>query len=625
MGKNLIIEGLYCTIKSRTIVAIGYCVTLLTWSSPILVLTYLFSGEVIKCEAKKFGEEEAAIHLILIGHAGAGKTSTSRHLEEKLFDENEPATIVMNSKIIPIEDKPDCKVSLNIWDTGGHPVFQDLLPCFARLMCVYSIVFRLTDIDTFDDYPEIRPYNKDQSKKVSPFTNREIMYRNLAYIHVYTSGMQSYYKNEPILPSATNFPGAIVIGTFKDKLSSVSKDSISKLNDDIRKLAHSNEWPIYPVSPGSSTYIYKIDNTNSGTLYEDQDIRRLKKTLSSCASRFKTDNKWKSFEIALQNKCRSDSICVMPLWEAIQVGKECKVESPLAALKYFHDLGIFMWYHLSKRESLHGFVVIKPKVLLNIFSEIFCLDSQSIPLEHESLFARGVVTSSYFNQLLKNNTSNITNQWFVDFLEEHHLISKVCFDDHGICYFIPSLLCIKSDYREKAEGIKSAISPLYIVPQSGYIATGLFTRLLTALSKVYKIPSTDKFEFCRNQYIFEVYSNNISKNVDVILSEYSKFIRVDCVHSSDVHIDEDTYFFIASTLEVQLQRIVPLWINKKGFNLSFSCKNIACLKNEIHFFSNNNILFESTDKMLCSNNNYSSLDSFQEKWCRNKLIQVNGK
>ena len=562
---------------------------------------------------RTFGVDEDEIHLVLIGHAGVGKTSFRRHLKDELFDKNEPPTIMMESKCIVIKDESKFKadkVSVNCWDTGGHPIFQDLLPCFARLMCLYGIVFRLTDIYTFDDYPKIRPYNKDLNKMISPFTNREIMYRNLAFIHVYTSGMQN--------ASVANFPGAVIIGTFKDKLSLGSKDLINKLNDDIGRKACNNEWPIYPVSPGSSTYIYKIDNTNSGMLNEDQDIRFLKMTLSKCAHCLKSDSEWKNFKITLQRKCIIDAVCVMPLKEAIQVGVELNVKSPRAALKYYHELGIFMWYHLSVRESLHGFVVIRPKILFNIFSKVFCLDLESIPLEHVSLFMRGIITGSYFNQLLENNASNINNQWFVNFLEEHHLTSKV----HGNCYFIPSLLCIKSDYKEKAAKIVSDISPLYIVPHSGYIATGLFTRLLTALSGVWKIPLTDeinKVEFCRNQYIFEVYSNKVS----VMLSEFSKFIRVDCVPNSNIDIDEDVYFQIASTLEVQLQRIVPLWMKKKGFNMTFDCKNNC--STEIHFFSNDNILFESTDQMICSSKNSSFLNSSQKKWCRNKRLQVNGK
>ena len=572
---------------------------------------------------RAFEVDEAEVHLVLIGHAGVGKTSFRRHLKDELFDKNEPPTIMMESKCMVIKDESKFKadkVSLNCWDTGGHPIFQDLLPCFARLMCLYGIVFRLTDIYTFDDYPEIRPYDKDLNENISPFTNREIMYRNLAFIHVYTSGMQNA-SNPPV----TNFPGAVVIGTFKDKFSLASKDLINKLNDDIGRKAYNNEWPIYPVSPGSSTYIYKIDNTSSGMLNKDQDIHFLKKTLSECAHCLKSDSEWKSFKITLQRKCITDAVCVMPLKEAIQVGVELNVKSPWAALKYYHELGIFMWYHLSKRESLHGFVVIRPKLLFDIFSKVFCLDSESIPSEHVSLFMRGIVTSSYFNQLLKNNASNLNNQWFVDFLEEHHLTSKVHFDNHGICYFIPSLLCIRSDYKERATKIVSDISPLYIVPQSGYIATGLFTRLLTALSAVWNIPLTDEVNevgFCRNQYIFEVYSNKV-RNVNVILSEFSKFIRIDCVPNSNIYLDEDIYFQIASTLEVQLQRIVPLWMKKKGFNMTFDCKNDCSA--EIHFFSNDNILFESTDKMLCSSENSSFLDSSQKKWCRNKLLQANCK
>ena len=574
-------------------------------------------------KTRTFGVDEDEIHLVLIGHAGVGKTSFRRHLKDELFDKNEPPTIMLESKCMVIEDESKFKankISINCWDTGGHPIFQDLLPCFARLMCLYGIVFRLIDINDFDAHPKIRPYNKDPNIYISPFTNREIMYRNLAFIHVYTSEMQN-----PSNPSATNFPGAVLIGTFKDELSLVSQDLINELNDDIERKACNNEWPIYPVSQGSSTYIHKIDNTISGMLNEDQDICFLKKTLSKCAHCLKSDSEWKSFKIALQRKCTIDAVCVMPLTEAIQIGVKLNVKSPQAALKYYHELGIFMWYHLSKREGLHGFVVIKPKIFFNIFSKVFCLDSESIPSELESLFMRGIVTGIYFNKLLKNNASNINNQWFVDFLEEHYLTSKVYFDDHGICYFIPSLLCIKSDYKEKTTKIVSDISPLYIVPQSGYIATGTFTRLLTALSAVWKIPLTDEVNevgFCRNQYIFEVYSNKV-RNVNVILSEFSKFIRIDCVPNSNIDIDEDVYFQIALTLEVQLQRIVPLWMKKKGFNMTFDCKNNC--STEIHFFSNDNILFESTDKMLCSSENSSFLHSSQKKWCRNRHLQDNGK
>ena len=580
--------------------------------------------------SEKFEEENAEIHLILIGHSGVGKTSVRKHLKNELLDADEPPTKMMESKCMVIKDKSDSKANnffLNCWDTGGHPIFQDLLPCFARLMCLYGIVFRLIDINAFDEHPEIRPYDKSQKAETSPFTNREIMYRNLAYIHVYSSGMQDE------LNTSKSFPAAIIIGTFRDQVP--SDRLIKELNNDIQKSAYacSNRWPICPVSPSDSNsiYIHEIDNTNSG-LTEDQGIHYLRENLYRCAKccEVKSGLNWKRFKSELQRMCSFDpcyiNVGVIPLKTVLEVGKECKVRSPQAALKYFHDLGIFMWYYLSKRESLHGFVVIEPKLLLEVFSKIFCLNNEYIPPEEKHLLEKGIITSIFLKKLLLNKASDLDNQWFVDFLEEHHLSSKVYFVEYDFCYFIPSLLHIHPDYKEKIANIVTAnISPLYIVPQCGYIATGLFTRLLTALSAVtygntvWSIPLTNNrtgIKVCRNQFIFEV------KTVLVILSEFSKYIRIDCMSSSSEEIVEEIDLSnIVSTLEVQLQRIAPLGMD--NFNLTFECENMTCSA-ETHFFINKDILLKSGNGVECSNGRKSFLNSSNTKWCRNKHLQDDG-
>ena len=141
------------------------------------------------------------IHLILIGHTGVGKTSLRKHLKDEPIDMNETPTIVMEPEFLYRESvelsaaspfkcikdvlsSSNSKVFLTMWDTGGQPIFQDLLPCFARLKCMYGIVFRLPDLQEFDSRPEIRPCDEHHESVTSPFTNKDILYRNLAY---YTS------------------------------------------------------------------------------------------------------------------------------------------------------------------------------------------------------------------------------------------------------------------------------------------------------------------------------------------------------------------------------------------------------------------------------------------------------
>ena len=530
------------------------------------------------------------------------------------------------------------KVFLNIWDTGGHPIFQDLLPCFARLMCIFGIVFRLNDIENFDICPKIRPYDVSQKWETSPFTNREILYRNLAYIKVFSSGMQDnvdQVKSNDNSPRI-RVPAAIVIGTFKDQLP--SRYLLEKLNEDI--CACSNKFPIYPVSPGNSKFICEVDNTISGMLSQDEGINYLKENLARCAKScsVKSGHNWKRFKADLQKLCYHDDayfmVGVMPLSKVIEVGKACNVKSPHAALKYYHDLGIFMWYDLSKRKSLHGFVVIEPKILLAVFTKVFCFKSEYLTPSQETLLDIGILSSEFLNNILKKKASKISNQFFIAFLEEHYLASKVYYGDNNNGYFLPSLLGINLDYKDRIANDSHSISPLYIVPQSGYIATGLFTRLLTALSRVtygstvWKIPLasvkiTEVIKVCRNQFIFEVSST--SKNiVYIVLSEYSRYIKVDCLCNSNIDIDEDDIFFcIASTLKVQLEKIIPLR-NEEEFDLTFRCENYDCCS-DVHFFANKNILFELIKEVQCSYNNKSFLSSFDIKWCGNKQVQHNGK
>lgn len=111
-------------------------------------------------------EDEVQIHLILIGSSGVGKTSLRKHLKNEQIDMNEVPTIIMEPDHLygdarNVSDNENDhnltgnKISLTMWDTGGQPIFQDLLPCFARLKCMYGIIFRMSDLDEFDSKPKI--------------------------------------------------------------------------------------------------------------------------------------------------------------------------------------------------------------------------------------------------------------------------------------------------------------------------------------------------------------------------------------------------------------------------------------------------------------------------------------
>ena len=192
-------------------------------------------------------------------------------------------------------------------------------------------------------------------------------------------------------------------------------------------------------------------------------------------------------------------------------------------------------------------------------------------------------------------------------------------------FFLPSLLLIDDKYEDNMDQIASDISPLYIVPDSGYIATGLFPRLLTALAGVtskrssttWRIPLDDNVleSVCRNQFEFVV-----NESVHIILSEFAKYIRIDSIprQGSDAAENSDLHFQIVSTIDVQLQRVVPRWMKEREYRFSFKCSNDQCSSEPLHFFTDQDLL-HAVD-VTCSGGNGSSLSKSQLVWSKQELI-----
>ena len=600
-------------------------------------------------------DDEFQVHLILIGHTGVGKTSLRKHLKNEPMDVNEFPTIIMESEFLyresvsleatnpfrNLKDALKCsggKVFLTMWDTGGQPIFQDLLPCFARLKCMYGIVFRLPDLKNFESKPKIRPFDVNCKSVTSPFSNQDIFYRNLAFVQAYSCSMKERFENLPQQASSTEehpttttvqYPAAVVVGTCKDMATeselneSATIEAMKNLNLGVSDFVDKNNVSVYPVPGITSSYIHEVDNTVSGKTH-DKGIDYLRDNISRCAqeSNTKIHRSWKVFEVRLKRLTYTShvNLGVLPLIEAIAIGHECGVENPRSALMYFHEVGVFMWYHMSQRESLRSFLVIDPKTLLEVLSRVFCFSPRLISPELVDLIERGMITVDLFRSLLREKASIIDDSWFIAFLEEHQLTNKVIHPDQGICYFLPSLLSIEPSYEDSlSQPSASDVSPLFIVPQSGYIPTGMFTRLLTALAGVtygstaWRIPFGDCYLFsvCRNQFEFIV--NN---RLHVILSEFSKYIRIDTALCKNGVISNDLYFDIASTLDVQLQRIVPRWTENKEFTLTFLCRSEVCLPQSFHFVSGKDVIFQSDKFVTCSNGSKFHLHRSQEVWLK---------
>ena len=517
-----------------------------------------------------------------------------------------------------------------MWDAGGKPIFQDLLPCFARLKCMYGICFRLYDLKNLDDKPAS-----------SPFSHRDILYRNLSFVQAFSSGVGKKTENLPPQVKSRdsqNVPtAAVVVGTFNDQAiiheGDLYQDRKDALNESIGRFArkYKSDFSIYTAKEQDEPYIHEVDNTGALMKLDikiDPGIKSLRNTISSYAKDLRSEipRSWQAFKLALQRLCYTEyvNIGIIPLDEAISIGKSvCHVDEPRAALVYFHELGVFMWHHLSERRIMRNFVVIDPKTLFQALGTLLNYDSSSLTPEWSMLTKKGIVPMSLYRYLLDKKPNKFDDDWVIEFLEEHHLAVKVDFPGEEICYFIPSVLPVRKEYGKALKQLNGEDrSPMYIVPETDYIPTAMFTRLLTALAGVtcgntrWSIPlDNDKqFTASRNQFEFR-----INDSVRVILSEFPHYIRVDCVPYDNANLSKDIHYHVLSTLNVQLQRIVPRWLEKKEFDLTFVCTNETCSSTAEHFYSIKKLTLES-DVCECTYGQENKLKDSELIWFGSETV-----
>lgn len=84
--------------------------------------------------------------ICVVGDGGVGKTSMVLRYTENKFKENYMMTIGTNfgMKSIELPERPDDKITLQIWDLAGQDQFQSVRPLFYSGAKVIVYVFDLT-------------------------------------------------------------------------------------------------------------------------------------------------------------------------------------------------------------------------------------------------------------------------------------------------------------------------------------------------------------------------------------------------------------------------------------------------------------------------------------------------
>ena len=553
--------------------------------------------------------EVAHLHMILIGHTGVGKTSIRKHLQNIPFNAKEKSTVIMEQDLLYQEtieastdsasmvfqkseyvykSEPD-KVFLTLWDTGGQPMFQDLLPCFAKLRSIYGICFRLCDL-LENRTALVRPVSSLECERESPYSCVDYIYRCLAFLDSFSSSLRNNFRNIPSEVKNISFessklrifPRLALLGTFKDTVrenDSLLIERFSQLRETVGSFQF--DFLVRALLPETiESIVFEVDNTRSGQKYEDPGMMDLRKQIVACtqSAKAKVPSVWISFKVDLEHESQLQQPCtgIVTFAKATEIARKYKID-PKPALCYFHELGIFLWYREEK--SLNDYVIVEPKNLVSILGTILNPERfVESPKQWEQLQTKGIVDTQTANQLLDCSGTGLPLEWVFSFFEKHHLAISL---EEG--YFIPSMLQVlpicpnhshicdmdNSVCTLLSQNDGTEVALLFLVSRSRCLPPGFFPQLMTMLAGiqtgriVWKLSSNSN---CKNVVSFVV-----NDQAFITFTEFLQCVRVQLEFvTSRLLTSGELCRRIVSQLKVQLQRVFPQ-VNVPPVSVTFAC------------------------------------------------------
>ena len=341
--------------------------------------------------------------------------------------------------------------------------------------------------------------------------------------------------------------------------------------------------------------------------------------------------KWISYKLDLENESRLQQPCtgIVTLNKANKIAGRHQISSG-AALSYFHELGIFLWYH--DIESLKKYVIVESRHLLSILGTLVNPNTFiTFPDEWKNLQEHGILSIDVGLALLDDTLSRtgLDREWIFSFFREHHLIMNLSAEG----YFIPSLLqvlpicpnplhmcdanCSMCTLLPQPEDME--VAPLFLVPKCKCIPPGFFPRLMTMLAGIrdgkiiWKVSVSTMS--CKN-----VVSFIVGGNASLVFTEFIDCIRIYCTSVPSASISQSLCRGILRQIRAQIER---LFLERRSLPImvTFAC---PCSKS-FHFLPS--VPSNSHDKVICTEypgNVFEPCESHL-KWLQKKITSDRGK
>ena len=410
----------------------------------------------------------------------------------------------------------------HIWDCGGQPVFQEVLPAFLTSRTMFLLLFDAS----IDFNTRLKAIQYQQGQMIEEgevnMTTLELMEGWMSNIH----GHLVKYDDEGGL---LEYPRIIAVGSRGDKLTDLEKIEVkAKLDKCLRDTSHDQKDKQYLQILKE---IVIIDNTTSGKgIEEDIGYKYLRKEIYDFTSKklvVRTPIKWVLFRKVLQSLVKkSENIITMR--EACAIGVACKIhpKDVPSVLKFYHELGVVLFY--SRIKGLQEKVILNPKWFVECLGKILTLPGREGFEKREMwtlLRQKGILVQPLYVAVWKE-CEGIDPENMIQLLVNFHLAAVVQTDEFGQRkskqFFVPAVLPTGDPSSALPPGYQLRASPLHIAFGTGYVIPGFFTRLVTSMAESSQCSLYFRDGIFRNRVTFKFADINC-----VTLTQLSNAIRVD--------------------------------------------------------------------------------------------------
>ena len=430
----------------------------------------------------------------------------------------ERASMMSDYEIEHIKPQP----FFHVWDCGGQPVFLEVLPAFLTSRTMFLLLFDAS----IDFNTRLKAIQYQQGRMIEEgevnMTTLELMEGWMANIH----GHLAKYDDKGGL---FEYPRIIAVGTRADKLKTKKSEVRAKL---IKCLQDTSDDQKYKKFLQIFKGIVIVDNTTFGKgEEEDEGYKYLRKEIFDFTNKklvVRTPIKWVLFRKVLQSLMKK-SINIITLREASAIGVACNimVEDMPSVLKFYHELGVVLFY--SQIKGLQEKVILNPKWFVDCLGKVLTLQGRE-GFEERDMWAllreKGILVEPLYVAVWKE-CEGVDPEEFIQVLVSFHLAAKVQTDEFGQIilnqFFVPAVLptgdissALPSDYTIRA-------SPLHIIFGTGYVIPGFFTRLVTSMAESAQCHLYFRQGIFRNRVTFEFGDIPINR---VTLTELSNAIQV---------------------------------------------------------------------------------------------------